>query len=72
MFMPPSPKKDRFSDLFDRFTLKTEIASQPPEICTRKTYHRWLYYEIGGLVVLALLGFPLLLEFLAVVKVLPF
>ena len=56
MIMPPSPKKDRFSDLFTRVTLKTEIPSLPPEICTRKTYNRWLGYEVGGLVVLVLLG----------------
>lgn len=56
MFMPPSPKKDRFSDLFARVTLKTEIPSLPPEICTSKTYNRWLGYEVGGLVALVLLG----------------
>jgi len=53
MFVPPSPKKERFQDLYARMTLKTEIPSLPPEICTHKSYSRWF---IGNLIVLALLG----------------
>jgi len=53
MFVPPSPKKEKFKDLFALVELKSEIPSLPPEICTQKNYNRWI---IGNIIVLAVLG----------------
>jgi hypothetical protein len=54
MFVPPPAKKERFNDLYTRVTLKRNIPSLPPELCTNKTYNRWFAYEMGGLVILLL------------------
>jgi hypothetical protein len=53
MFVPPSRRKEGFRDLFARVTLKEEIPSLPPEICTQESYNRWW---IGTVIVLALVG----------------
>lgn len=53
MFVPPSPKNEWFNDLWARMRLKTEIPTLPPEICTQKTYNRWLIIQS---IILILLG----------------
>lgn len=56
MFVPPSRKKERFRDLFARVTLKQDIPSLPPEICTQQNYNRWLIGNLVFVAVLAVIG----------------
>jgi hypothetical protein len=59
MFVPHTPNKDKFRDLYARVVLKTEIPSLPPEICTQKSYHRWQIASFVFLVLLVLLYYLL-------------
>lgn len=56
MFVPPSRKKEGFRDLFARMTLKEDISSLPPEICTQQNYNRWLIGNLIFVAGLALIG----------------